>query len=127
MYKQELKFCNTGQTAKATNCLDSEENLSCPPFIFDLRKRKIYKDGQLKVVTSIEYRLALHFFTHQKVLITRDHLLEQVWNTSTDVRTRTIDVHISTLRKKLSLNSTGWRIKTVYGEGYILQFMNPDN
>jgi DNA-binding response OmpR family regulator len=54
------------------------------------------------------------------VLITREQLLEQVWQTSTAIRTRTIDVHISTLRKKLSLDTTQWSINTVYGAGYRL-------
>jgi DNA-binding response OmpR family regulator len=120
MYKDELKFCKSGNPSDNTNYRTYKKNLVFSPFRFDLSRRKVYKHDQPITLTSIEYRLALFFFQHQRVLITREQLLEQVWQTSTAIRTRTIDVHISTLRKKLSLDTTQWSINTVYGAGYRL-------
>jgi DNA-binding response OmpR family regulator len=54
--------------------------------------------------------------------VSRDSLLENVWNMSSAVSTRTVDTHISRLRKKLELNGEhGWRLAAVYQHGYRLE------
>ena len=54
--------------------------------------------------------------------ISREALLENVWNLSAVVSTRTVDTHVSRLRKKLDLNgSNGWRLAAIYQHGYRLE------
>ena len=63
--------------------------------------------------------LAVYVFQNPGKLMSRDHLLNKVWGLNTDVDTRTVDTHISRLRKKLALDGrNGWRMAPVYGYGY---------
>jgi DNA-binding response OmpR family regulator len=52
-------------------------------------------------------------------------LLERVWGLTRDINTRTVDTHMSRLRRRLGLNpENGFRIKTIYQRGYRLEAMN---
>ena len=121
MYETELKdHCPALGSGNLSSC-NSVSNIAYHPYNFDVRARSVYKNSCLIPLTSIEFRLALYFFACQGGVTSRDRLLENVWNTSTEIKTRTIDVHISSLRKKLGLHSTVWRIESVYGKGYRLK------
>ena len=85
-------------------------------------KREIRIDGELVKMTSKDFDLALYLFQNQDALLSREHLLETIWQTSPDITTRTVDTHISRLRKKLSLNKESlYRITTVHSHGYRLE------
>jgi DNA-binding response OmpR family regulator len=72
-------------------------------------------------LTNKEYELALYFFKNEGLLISRDQLLESIWVKSSEISTRTVDTHISRLRKKLLLNGThGWKLVSIYHQGYKL-------
>jgi DNA-binding response OmpR family regulator len=54
-------------------------------------------------------------------------LLERVWGLVSDINTRTVDTHMSRLRRRLGLNpENGFRIKTIYQRGYRLEAMTTD-
>ena len=55
-------------------------------------------------LTEREYRLATLFFSKVGELLSRAHLLELVWGIKGDVSTRTVDTHVSRLRRKLELD-----------------------
>ncbi len=57
---------------------------------------------------------------HANHVLTRRYLLRNVWGYSEDARTRTVDVHIRRLRKKLE-SAPGLRICTVFGQGYVME------
>ena len=59
---------------------------------------------------------------NQNIVLTRDRLLEEVWGYDFDGETRTVDVHVRTLRQKLG--SAGDMIQTVRGVGYRLGEIN---
>lgn len=66
--------------------------------------------------------MALHFLQNVNRLLTREHLIQTIWGLRPDVETRTIDVHVSALRRKLNLRpESGWRLVSVYGRGYRLE------
>lgn len=88
----------------------------------DHAKRKFEINGEAVKLTEKETDLALYFFKHLDVLLSRSHLTKVVWGTSPDIDTRTIDVHVSHLRNKLSLlPQFGWRLISVYHQGYRLE------
>lgn len=73
-------------------------------------------------LTQKEFDLAVYLLQNPEKLLSRDHLLNSVWGLNADVDTRTVDTHVSRLRKKLMLDGThGWRLAPVYGYGYRLQ------
>lgn len=82
----------------------------------DTRKHEVRVDGQLINLTLKEYELLKRFIRNQNMVLTRDQLLEEIWGYDFDGETRTVDVHIRTLRQKLG--TAGELIETVRGVGY---------
>ena len=76
-------------------------------------------DGQRVVLTYKEYELLRLFLSHPGMAFSRDQLLQTVWNTDYAVETRTVDMHIRTLRQKLG--DYGRYIETIRGVGYRLE------
>ena len=73
-------------------------------------------------LTPREFELAAFLFRRHGRIVSRDALLENVWNMNASVSTRTVDTHVSRLRKKLELNGEhGWRLSAVYQHGYRLE------
>jgi len=78
--------------------------------------------GQSVDLTEREYRLAALFFSKIGELISRAHLLELVWGIKGDISTRTVDTHVSRLRRKLELDGRhGLRLRSVYQSGYRME------
>ena len=76
-------------------------------------------DGNRVDLTLKEYELLRLFLSHPGQVFSRDQLLEHIWGTEFYGETRTIDVHIGTLRTKLS--TAGSYIRTVRGVGYRME------
>ena len=76
-------------------------------------------DGQRVVLTYKEYELLRLFLSHPGMAFSREQLLQTVWNTDYAVETRTVDMHIRTLRQKLG--EYGRYIETIRGVGYRLE------
>ncbi len=91
------------------------------PFQFDFGQRTLSKGNRVIVLTEKDFSLAAYLFSHQNELLSRHRLLADVWGVSQDVNTRTVDMHISRLRKALSLEGSGYEIKTVHQHGYRLE------
>jgi len=92
------------------------------PYQIDVTRRRIELEGADIELTDREFDLALFLFRRRGRVISREALLEGVWKISGSVATRTVDTHISRLRKKLMLNGeNGWRLNAVYQHGYRLE------
>lgn len=85
----------------------------------DKKTREVSCDGRRVELTLKEYELLVYLMEHQSRVVTRDELLNQIWGYSYDGETRTLDMHIRTLRQKLGEDG-GSCIKTVRGVGYRL-------
>ena len=82
----------------------------------NLDEHTVSADGARVELTYKEFELLKLFLSHPGVAWTREKLMEQVWGTDYCGETRTVDMHIRTLRQKLG--SYGDRIETVRGVGY---------
>lgn len=78
--------------------------------------RKVYVDEELIDLTFKEFELLLYLIENKNIVLTRDQLMNQVWGFDFQGETRTIDVHIRSLRQKLKNHSN--IIKTVRNVGY---------
>ncbi|MBQ5626409.1 MAG: response regulator transcription factor, partial [Paludibacteraceae bacterium] len=74
-------------------------------------------DGETVVMTRKEIELLVYILTHRGQILSREHLLKNVWDSNGYVMERTVDVHITHLRKKLG--QYGKRIVTKSGYGYL--------
>ena len=73
-------------------------------------------DGEEVLLTRKEFRLLCDLLRNQGRVLTRDQIMEQVWGFDYGGATRTVDIHINTLRKKI--HDDGTMIQTVRGIGY---------
>ena len=85
----------------------------------NLDERTVTANGQRVSLTYKEFELLKLFLSHPKMVFTRDQLLANVWNIDFAGETRTVDVHIQTLRQKLG--DCGRMIETVRNVGYRLE------
>ena len=82
----------------------------------DTISAKVYRNNKEIIFTSLEYRILLMLFTNQNKLITREQLLEKIWDIAGNfVNDNTLTVYIKRIREKLEDDSI---IKTIRGLGY---------
>lgn len=82
----------------------------------NVKKHEVTVDGQTVTLTLKEYELLERLMRNRNIVLTRDQLLEDIWGYDFDGETRTVDVHVRTLRYKLG--EKGEIIETVRGVGY---------
>ena len=79
----------------------------------------LYRAGKKIELTILENRILLYFLRNPNKVINRDELMLVVWGYNSDVNTRTLDMHIVRLRKKIELNPDNPQLlQTVRGVGY---------
>lgn len=101
---------------------NTSDTYEFPPYKVDTKLRHITVDGEPVEMTQKEYELTLFLFKNLGRVISRGHLLEMVWGTSSQLNTRTVDTHISRLRTKLKIESqSNWQLTSVYRHGYRLE------
>lgn len=89
----------------------------------NMNEAKVYKGTQEIILTAMEYRLLLIFINNRGTVLTRQRLLEDIWDVAGDfVNDNTLTVYIKRLRDKIEDNPAEPKIiKTVRGLGYILE------
>lgn len=90
--------------------------------IMDLEEHTVSADGERIILTLKEFDMLRLFMTHPGMVFTRERLLSDIWGMDYDGETRTVDVHIRTLRSKLGICAQ--LIETVRGVGYRME--DPD-
>ena len=108
--KAVLRRCKQTQPAKL---------LSIDGLVLNPSEHTVSVDGQRVILTYKEYALLHLFLTQPGIAFTREQLLSSVWNTEYLGETRTVDMHIRTLRQKLG--PYGYLIETVRNVGYRLE------
>jgi two-component system phosphate regulon response regulator PhoB len=86
--------------------------------IVDLEKYKVFLNNKEITLTYKEFELLVFFLKHPKKVFSRSQLLSNIWGYDADIFTRTVDSHVSSLRKKLE--DKGNLIKSLPKVGYVL-------
>lgn len=95
------------------------ENPSYKELQVDSSLHEIRLNGESLSLSNKEYDLLSYFIFHPVVVISKDQLLKEIWGIDTDIETRTLDMFVSRIRKKIASSSAN--IETVRGLGYILK------
>lgn len=93
-----------------------DTNIQLGPILINTVERQVYIDGEEIILTPKEYDLLLVLCENPRKVFSRENLLELVWKFEYIGDSRTVDMHIQRLRKKLGKYS--FFIKTVFGIGY---------
>ena len=98
--------------------ISAQDELNYECIRMDLKRHEITVNGTPVVLTLKEFELLRMLMENEETVLTRDQLLEEIWGYDFDGETRTVDVHIRTLRQKLG--DAGELIKTGRGVGYMV-------
>ena len=85
----------------------------------DHERHAVYVYEKVVELTFKEYELLRLLLSNAGVVVSRENIMIQVWGTDFEGESRTVDMHIKTLRKKLG--DAGARIKTVRNVGYVIE------
>lgn len=95
----------------------TEDILTFKDLTIDVSARSVTRDGQEVELTPKEFDLLLLFVRNVNIILYRDRIYETIWETDWMGDTRTLDLHVQRLRRKLGLKDD---LKTVYNTGYRL-------
>lgn len=85
----------------------------------DFRAAQVFRKDRPVDLSALEYKLLKYFVQNRGALLSRDELLDKVWGYDATPTTRTVDVHVATLRQKIEANpSHPELIRTVHRLGY---------
>ncbi|MBQ7934453.1 MAG: response regulator transcription factor [Lachnospiraceae bacterium] len=97
---------------------DKEKVLRLDNIVLDMERHAVTVSGELCELTYKEYELLKLLMINAGIVTTREAILNRVWGTNFEGESRTLDMHIKTLRQKLK--DAGGLIKTVRNVGYIM-------
>jgi two-component system alkaline phosphatase synthesis response regulator PhoP len=85
----------------------------------DFRRTEVVRDEQPVELSAKEFQLLKYFVAHRGATLSRNELLDEVWGYDAIPNTRTVDVHVAWLRRKLEADPKHPRfILTIHGLGY---------
>lgn len=100
----------------------SNEVLEVAPFRIDLHVRRVECNGVMFELTRREFEVAALLFSNVGRVLSRAHIMQRVWGHGDSTTTRTVDMHVSRVRKVLGLSAAiGLKLTAVYGYGYRLE------
>ena len=86
--------------------------------MIDHERHLVFVDDKQLELTFKEYELLRYLMTNPSVVLSREAIMRQVWGVEFEGESRTVDMHIKTLRQKLG--EAGSRIRTVRNVGYVI-------
>lgn len=98
---------------------DDEKIVSLDKLVLNNEKREVTIDNNQVELTFKEYELLHLFLINKGIVLSRNTIMDNVWGTDYEGESRTLDMHIKTLRQKLG--EYGNRIRTIRNVGYIIE------
>lgn len=95
-----------------------QDTISAAGIEVDTLSRTVRKDGQPVELTAKEYELLLLFLRNRNIALYRERIYEEVWGGEFDPDSRTVDIHVARLKRKMGIEAF---IVTVRGVGYRLE------
>ena len=97
------------------------EKIDCHGFVLNIAERAIEKDNQKMDLTKNEYNILYYLSTHKNEVVSRDEIMDYLWESEEFIDDNTLNVNIKRLRTKLEELGLHDRIETKRGQGYILK------
>ena len=114
-----LEFVSCTKSVLRRYSCEKDKILKCGDVVLDLKSRSVAAQGKSVALSFTEFELLRHLIEHKGTVFSRDSLFREVWNSEYLGSSRTVDMHIKTLRSKLG--SSANIIKTVRNVGYKAQ------
>lgn len=95
------------------------KTISLDELVLNNEKREVTVEGNVVELTFKEYELLQYFLINKGLVLGRDNIMDHIWGLAYEGESRTLDMHIKTLRQKLG--DYGSRIRTVRNVGYVIE------
>jgi len=120
--RQKELLARITAVARRSQLTPQKEIMEFPPYRINLGSHSLTKNDELVKLTQKEFELVAFLFKNLGRLLSRGHILSSVWGHGSEFTTRTVDTHVSRIRKKLELiPENGWRLSAIYHQGYRLE------
>lgn len=105
---------------RSRSSIQAAEGVACFGDVrIDFRRAEATRNGEPIALSAMELRLLRYFVEHRGIVISRDKLLDEVWGYESTPFSRTVDVHVASLRQKIEPNPSKPRyVITVHRFGY---------
>lgn len=119
----QILLAKISSLLRRTNTLvDTNQKINAKNFILNTSKSTIEKDGKIVELTKNEYKI-LHFLVqNREKIVSRDDIMECLWDSESFIDDNTLTVNITRLRNKLEELGLKELLETRRGQGYILKF-----
>ena len=97
------------------------EKIDCNGFVLNIAERAIEKDNEKMDLTKNEYNILYYLSTHKNEVVSRDEIMDYLWESEEFIDDNTLNVNIKRLRTKLEELGLHDRIETKRGQGYLLK------
>ncbi|MBQ3546812.1 MAG: response regulator transcription factor [Lachnospiraceae bacterium] len=118
-FSPKILVARVDSILRRTNQLDSNERIKVGILEIDKPAHQIYVSGEIVELSFKEFELLIYFVENKGIALSREKILNNVWNYDYFGDARTIDTHVKKLRSKLG--DAGDYIKTIWGLGYKLE------
>lgn len=115
-FSPKILVARVNALLRRSNKLDAEEKLEAGGIVLDKTAHTVTIDGQAVELSFKEFELLAYFMENQSIALSREKILNNVWNYDYFGDARTIDTHVKKLRSKIG--DKGDYIKTIWGMGY---------
>ena len=115
-FSPKILVARGGARLKRAKVLSAEEIIEVGGIVIDKAAHIVTVDGEMANLSVKEFELLTYFMKNQNVALSREKILNQVWDYDYFGDARTIDTHVKKLRSKLG--EKGEYIKTIWGMGY---------
>ena len=112
------------RTTKETS--SGNEKLELGALKIDTATREVTMDGNAVILTYKEYELLMYLVKNRARAVPREELLDELWDYNAEIETRTLDIHIRTLRQKLGEEGSKY-IRTIRSVGYRFALSEGEN
>lgn len=99
---------------------NNQEKIDCDGFVLNIAERVIEKNDKKIDLTKNEYSILYYLSTHKNKVVTRDEIMDYLWDSEEFIDDNTLSVNIKRLRTKLEELGLQDKIETKRGQGYIL-------
>ena len=115
-FSPKILVARVNALLRRSNVLDAEDKLEAGGIVLDKKSHTVEIDGKSVELSFKEFELLAYFMENQSVALSREKILNNVWNYDYFGDARTIDTHVKKLRSKIG--EKGDYIKTIWGMGY---------
>lgn len=106
------------------NARHAQNDIHVGPLTINVPQRTVKRDGETITLTAKEFDLLYYLASNENIVLSRQQILDHVWEYDYESYSNLIDVYIKDLRKKIDTDENVKLIQTVRGVGYVLKTEN---